>query len=70
MIPISKALTDEEARSAATYFASMMPTAGVLVVEAAMVAKSAVGQGAMRLALPDPVSAPSIPGGTAQGDWQ
>jgi len=53
MIPISKALTDDEVRAAAEYFASMIPTKWIRVVEAHTVARSFVGQGAMRFAEPD-----------------
>jgi cytochrome c553 len=53
MIPIAKAVSDEDARAAAEYFASMKPTKWIRVVEADTVAKSFVGQGAMRFAEPD-----------------
>jgi cytochrome c553 len=53
MIPIAKAVSDEDARAAAEYFASMKPTKWIRVVEADTVSKSFVGQGAMRFAEPD-----------------
>jgi cytochrome c553 len=49
MAEISKAITDEEAREAAAYFAERKPAPGYTkVVESATVPKSYVGEGAMR----------------------
>ncbi|HEY4139852.1 MAG TPA: c-type cytochrome [Pseudolabrys sp.] len=53
MIPIAKAISDEDARAAAEYFSSMKPTKWIRVVEVDTVPKSFVGQGAMRFAVPD-----------------
>ena len=52
MIPIAKAVTDEEALAAANYFATLKPTVWFTVVESATVPKTFVGQGAMRFAAP------------------
>lgn len=49
---ISKALSDEEARQAAEWFASLPRRKWTRVVEAAMVPKTFVGQGRMRFADP------------------
>jgi cytochrome c553 len=49
MVEIGKAITDEEAREAAAYFAERRPLAGYTkVVESATVPKTYVGAGAMR----------------------
>src|SRR5262249_61039512 len=49
MTEIAKGITDEEARDAAAYFASLKPLAGYTkVVESATAPKSYVGAGAMR----------------------
>jgi hypothetical protein len=52
MDPIAKAISDEDARQAAEYFASLKPFPYIKVVEAATVPKSYVAQGNMRLPLP------------------
>jgi len=49
MLPIARAATDAEDRAAAAYFAALKPR-GARVVEAAVVPRSYVGQGAMRFA--------------------
>jgi cytochrome c553 len=49
---IAKAMSDEDARQAAAYFASLKPFPYVKVVEAAAVPKSYVALGGMRLPLP------------------
>src|SRR5882672_8400426 len=49
MVGIGKAITDEETKSAAEYFASLKPTKGYTkIVESAAVPKSYVGGGGMR----------------------
>jgi cytochrome c553 len=49
MVPISKAISPEDARAAAEYFAARKPSNGYTkVVEAAEVPKTYVGEGAMR----------------------
>jgi cytochrome c553 len=49
MVGIGKAITDEETKAAAEYFASLKPTKGYTkVVESASVPKSYVGAGGMR----------------------
>jgi len=54
MTEIAKGITDEEARDAAAYFASLTPRAGYTkVVESATAPKSYVGAGAMRFAQKD-----------------
>jgi len=54
MTEIAKGITDEEARDAGAYFASLKPLAGYTkVVESATVPKSYVGAGAMRFAQKD-----------------
>jgi cytochrome c553 len=53
MVPIAKAITPEDARAAAEYFAARKPLPGYTkVVEAAEVPKSVVGEGAMRFVVP------------------
>jgi cytochrome c553 len=52
MNTIAKALSDEEVRQAAEWFASLKPVAWTKVVEAAMVPKTFVGGGRMRFAQP------------------
>ena len=49
---IAKAISDEDARQAAAYFASLKPFPYVKVVETATVPKSYVALGGMRLPLP------------------
>ena len=49
---IAKAISDEDAKQAAAYFASLQPFPYVKVVEATTVPKSYVGFGGMRLPLP------------------
>jgi cytochrome c553 len=53
MIPIAKAISDEDALAAAQYFGSMKPTKWIRVAEADTVPKSFVGQGSMRFAAPE-----------------
>lgn len=48
MIDFAKALTDDDVRQAAQYFAAMPPMVWTKVVETAMVPKSFVGEGNMR----------------------
>src|SRR5262245_30081357 len=52
MNTIAGALSDEEVRQAAEWFATLKPYAWTKVVEAAMVPKTFVGQGRMRFAQP------------------
>jgi len=52
MDAIAKAISDEDARQAAEYFASLKPFPYIKVVEAATVPRSYVAQGGMRLPLP------------------
>lgn len=52
MDTIAKAISDEDARQAAVYFASLQPFPYVKVVEAKTAPKSYVGLGGMRLPLP------------------
>jgi cytochrome c553 len=52
MNAISKEVSDEEARQAAEWFASLKPVAGGKVIEAAMVPQTFVGQGRMRFVQP------------------
>jgi cytochrome c553 len=58
MDAIAKAISDEDAKQAAAYFASLRPFPYVKVVEATTVPKSYVAQGGMRLPLPG-----ALPGG-------
>src|SRR4051812_13629125 len=52
MVGIAKAITPEDAKAAAEYFAARKPSAGYTkVVESAMVPKSYVGEGSMRFAV-------------------
>jgi len=51
MVQIAAALTDEEIKTAATYFASLKQPSFYKVVETDMVPKSYVGNGAMRFAV-------------------
>jgi cytochrome c553 len=53
MTAIAKAITDDEVRSAAEYFASLKPRPWIRVVETDTVAKTYVGPGNKRLRLPD-----------------
>jgi cytochrome c553 len=53
MVTIAKAMTNDEIKSAAAYFASLKPTAWVKVQEAATVPVTYVGGGNMRFAKPD-----------------
>ena len=53
MTTIAKAITDEETRSAADYFASLKPRPWIRVVETDTVPKTYVGPGNKRLRLPD-----------------
>lgn len=53
MIGIAKTITDEEVRTAATYFASLKPRPWIRVVETDTVPKTYVGPGNKRLAHPD-----------------
>lgn len=53
MVTIAKALTDDEIKSAAAYFASLKPTTWVKVEEAATVPVTYVGGGNMRFVKPD-----------------
>jgi cytochrome c553 len=52
MITFAKALTDEEVKPAAEYFASIKPAVWTKVVETVDVPKSYVGEGNMRFAFP------------------
>ncbi|MEA2957656.1 MAG: hypothetical protein QOJ58_3156 [Alphaproteobacteria bacterium] len=54
MIAMAKALSDEDVKAAAAYFAALKPRPGYTkVVETETVAKSFVGYGGMRFAMPD-----------------
>jgi len=53
MTTIAKAITDDEVRSAAEYFASLKPRPWIRVVETDTVPKTYVGPGNKRLRLPD-----------------
>jgi cytochrome c553 len=53
MVTIAKAMTDDEIRSAAAYFASLKPTAWVKIREAETVPVTYVGGGNMRFVKPD-----------------
>jgi cytochrome c553 len=58
MIAFAKAIADDDVREAAAYYAALKPGAWTRVVETDTVAKSFVGAGAMRFALPDGGSEP------------
>jgi cytochrome c553 len=53
MNAISKEVSDEEARQAAEWFASLKPARSTRVIEAAMVPRTFVGQGRMRFVQPN-----------------
>lgn len=53
MIAIAKAISDDEVRQAAAYFASLTPRPWIKVVETDTVPRTYVGAGNKRLALPD-----------------
>jgi cytochrome c553 len=53
MTTIAKSISDEEARAAAEYFASIKPRPWIKVIETADVAKTYVGPGNKRLVHPD-----------------
>src|SRR5919206_1725744 len=53
MIPLSKAATEEEMRTAAEYYASLKPQKWLRIVEADMVPTTFVGPGNMRFATTD-----------------
>ena len=59
MIAMAKVLSDAEVKAAAVYFAALKPAAGYnKVVETETVAKSLVGAGGMRFAMPNGGSEP------------
>ena len=51
MIEIAQAISDDDARAASEYFASLKPSVWTKVIETDTVSKSYVGQGAMRFAV-------------------
>src|SRR5262249_25688545 len=51
MIEIAQAISDDDARAASEYFASLKPSVWTKVIETETVSKSYVGQGAMRFAV-------------------
>jgi cytochrome c553 len=53
MITFARAISDDDVREAAAYYAALKPSAWTKVVESETVPKSFIGQGAMRFAVPD-----------------
>jgi cytochrome c553 len=58
MVTMAKAITDQEIRAAADYFASLKPRPWIRVVEADTVPRTFIGKGNKRLAHPDGGSEP------------